>query len=156
MECEDIRKRLKTFLDDDIEEDDGTAIQEHLEHWVERFQYKEAGPQLLLQAFLQRIVNGGGRIEREYGLGKLRTDLLIIWPYSNQVQKAVIELKVLHKSLEQTLAQGLQQTCAYMDRCGTSEGHLVIFDRTPAKSWEEKLFRRQEQSDGKIITVWGM
>lgn len=29
--------------------------------------YKEAGPQLLLQAFLQRIVNGGGRIEREYG-----------------------------------------------------------------------------------------
>ena len=32
MECEDIRKRLKAFLDDDIEEDDGTAIQEHLEH----------------------------------------------------------------------------------------------------------------------------
>ena len=37
---------------------------EHSEHWIERFQYKEAGPQLLLQAFLQRIVNGGGRIER--------------------------------------------------------------------------------------------
>jgi hypothetical protein len=32
MECEDIRKRLKAFLDDDIEEDDRTAIQEHLEH----------------------------------------------------------------------------------------------------------------------------
>lgn len=62
-------------------------FREHSEHWVERFQYKEAGPQLLLQAFLQRIVNGGGRIEREYGLGRLRTDLLIIWPYDNQVQK---------------------------------------------------------------------
>ena len=85
-----------------------------------------------------------------------RTDLLIIWPYGNQVQKGVIELKVLHKSLEQTLAQGLQQTCAYMDRCGTAEGHLVIFDRTLDKSWEDKLFRRQEQSDGTIITVWGM
>ena len=133
-----------------------TFFREHSEHWVERFQYKEAGPQLLIQAFLQRIVNGGGRIEREYGLGKLRTDLLIIWPYGNQIQKAVIELKVLHKSLEQTLAQGLRQSCAYMDRCGTSEGHLVIFDRTPDKSWEEKLFRRQEQVDGKIITVWGM
>ncbi len=35
-------------------------FREHSEHWVERFQYKEAGPQLLLQAFLQRIVNGGG------------------------------------------------------------------------------------------------
>lgn len=55
-------------------------FREHSEHWVERFDYKEAGPQLLLQAFLQRIVNGGGRIEREYGLGKMRTDLLVIWP----------------------------------------------------------------------------
>ena len=44
-------------------------FREHSEHWVERFEYKEAGPQLLLQAFLQRIVNSGGRIEREYGLG---------------------------------------------------------------------------------------
>ena len=49
-------------------------FREHSEHWVERFQYKEAGPQLLLQAFLQRIVNSGGRIEREYGLGRMRTD----------------------------------------------------------------------------------
>ena len=39
-------------------------FREHSEHWVERFDYREAGPQLLLQTFLQRIVNGGGRIER--------------------------------------------------------------------------------------------
>lgn len=32
-----------------------------------------------MQAFLQRIVNSGGWIEREYGLGKMRTDLLVIW-----------------------------------------------------------------------------
>jgi hypothetical protein len=44
--------------------------------WLEIAQYREAGPHLLLQAFLQRIINGGGRIEREYGLGKGRTDLL--------------------------------------------------------------------------------
>ena len=35
-------------------------FREHSEHWVVRFQYKEAGPQLLLQAFLQRIVNSAG------------------------------------------------------------------------------------------------
>ena len=57
-----------------------TFFREHSEHWVTRFQYQEAGPQLLLQAFLQRIVNSGGRIEREYGLGRMRTDLLILWP----------------------------------------------------------------------------
>ncbi|WP_216601614.1 AAA family ATPase [Vreelandella azerica] len=44
-------------------------FREHAESWLERFQYKEAGPQLLMQAFLQRIINSGGRISREYGLG---------------------------------------------------------------------------------------
>ncbi len=131
-------------------------FREHSEHWVERFQYKEAGPQLLLQAFLQRIVNGGGRIEREYGLGRMRTDLLVIWPYPGGVQKVVIELKVLHKTLEQTLTAGLEQTWAYLDRCGADEGHLVIFDRTPGKPWEEKLFQRQESSHSHPIQVWGM
>ena len=143
----DIAKLLAAFQD---------FFREHSEHWVERFQYKEAGPQLLLQAFLQRIVNGGGRIEREYGLGRLRTDLLIIWPYGDQVQKGAIELKVLHTSLEQTLAAGLHQTWEYMDHCATDEEHLVIFDRTPGKSWEEKIYRRQEQVRGRTITVWGM
>jgi hypothetical protein len=57
-------------------------FREHSEHWLERFQYKEAGPQLLMQALLQRIVNSGGRIEREYGLGMMRTDLLLLWPLS--------------------------------------------------------------------------
>jgi hypothetical protein len=40
------------------------------------FSYKEAGPHLMLMAFLQRIVNGGGRIEREYGLGRGALDLM--------------------------------------------------------------------------------
>ncbi|OQY55235.1 MAG: hypothetical protein B6245_20060 [Desulfobacteraceae bacterium 4572_88] len=49
-------------------------FREHSEHWGERFDYKEAGSQMLLQAFLQRIVNSGGRIV----LGRKRTDLLIL------------------------------------------------------------------------------
>ncbi|MGH9428157.1 MAG: ATP-binding protein, partial [Terriglobia bacterium] len=130
-------------------------FREHSEHWVERFQYKEAGPQLLLQAFLQRIVNGGGRIEREYGLGRLRTDLLILWRHPGGVQKVVIELKLLHKTLEQTLTKGVAQTWEYLDRCGAEEGYLVIFDRTPGKTWEEKLFQRTEELRGKAIQVWG-
>lgn len=44
-------------------------FRKHFESWVDGFDYAEAGPQLLLQAFLQRIVNSGGRVEREYGLG---------------------------------------------------------------------------------------
>ena len=47
-------------------------FRKHSEHWVEGLEYREAGPQLLLQAFLQRVANGGGRVEREYGLGRGR------------------------------------------------------------------------------------
>ncbi len=143
----DLTKLLAAFAD---------FFRENSEHWIERFQYKEAGPQLLMQAFLQRIVNSGGRIEREYGLGRLRTDLLVLWPQPSGVQKAVIELKLLRRSLEQTIAEGLQQTWGYMDRCGADEGHLVIFDRREKRSWEERLFQRQESFQGKPIAVWGM
>ena len=142
-------------------------FREHSEHWVERFQYREAGPQLLLQAFLQRVVNGGGRIEREYGLGRMRTDLLLMWPVGGgdaggraggdrETQKVVVECKVLHRGLERTVLKGLAQTRAYMDRCVAAEGHLVVFDRTAGRSWEEKLFCRTEAEGGAPVTVWGM
>ena len=127
-----------------------------------RFDYAEAGPQLLLQAFLQRVVNSGGRIEREYGLGRGRTDLLIVWPRGDPsnpestVDKFVIECKVLHKSLERTVREGLEQTAAYMDRCGSNEGHLVIFDRSECTRWEDRIFRLEERIDDRTIIVWGM
>ena len=131
-------------------------FREHSEHWVERFDYREAGPQLLLQAFLQRIVNGGGRIEREYGLGRGRTDLLVIWPQGDRVRRFVVECKVLHKGLERTISDGLEQTAGYMDRCAAESGHLVIFDRDEVRSWDEKVFCRSESAGGGEILVWGM
>ena len=136
-------------------------FREHSEHWVARFDYAEAGPQLLLQAFLQRIVNGGGRIEREYGLGRGRTDLLIIWPQPGRAPqdatRVVIECKVLHTSLERTVREGVEQTARYMDRCGARSGHLVVFDRTEGRRWEDKIFRREERSrEQTTVIVWGM
>ena len=139
-------------------------FREHSEHWVERFQYKEAGPQLLLQAFLQRIVPRfrggrlrGGRIEREYGLGRGRTDLLLVWPQGAQTRKVVIECKILHQSLEQTIAEGLEQTAGYMDRCAAESGHLVIFDRRAGRRWDDKVFHcRRASASGVAIEVWGM
>ena len=135
-------------------------FREHSEHWLGRFDYAEAGPQLLLQAFLQRVANGGGRIEREYGLGRGRTDLLLVWPRADRApgsaDKFVIECKVLRKSLERTVREGLEQTAGYMDRCGSRAGHLVIFDRSEGKRWEDKIFRREERVGGRIVTVWGM
>ncbi len=128
---------------------------------MQRFQYREAGPQLLLQAFLQRIVNSGGDIHREYGLGRMRTDLLIVWPAGaapGTARKTVIECKVVpaKQGLEQTVREGLAQTRAYLERCAGVEGHLVIFDRRPERTWEEKLFRRDVKTGSAPVTVWGM
>lgn len=130
-------------------------FREHVESWIERFDYKEAGPQLLMQAFLQRIVNGGGQVEREYGLGRRRTDLLMVWTHPAGVQRAVIELKLLHRSLKQIIEEGLEQTWAYADASGADEAHLIIFDRTPDKPWEEKIWHREERWRERAIEVWG-
>ena len=131
-------------------------FREHSEHWVQRFDYKEAGPQLLLQAFLQRIVNAGGKIEREYGVGRKRTDLLVVWQSGDEKQKTVIECKLRRDGLERVIDNGLVQILEYMDRCGTDDGHLVIFDRSQKRTWEEKLFRREATAANKLVTVWGM
>ena len=139
-------------------------FREHSEAWLEGFNYREAGPQLLMQAFLQRIVNpvlseaegGGGRVDREYGLGRRRTDLLVLWNHPAGVQRGVIELKLLRGSLETTLQEGLAQTWKYTDRCGAEEAHLLIFDRRPGKSWDERIWQRTENYHDMPITVWGM
>ena len=70
-------------------------------------------------------------------------------------RRMVIECKLLHRSLDETIRTGLEQTRAYMDRCAAVEGHLVLFDRT-AKPWSDKLFRRTEDAAGTPVTVWGM
>jgi hypothetical protein len=117
--------------------------------WLEECHYKESGPHLLMMAFLQRVINGGGKIYREYALGRKRADLLVEW----QTQKFVIELKVYKDT--STLPEGLQQTAGYMDTAGATEGHLIIFDKRD-KTWEEKIYTRQETVGNHSITVWGM
>ncbi len=152
----DMTKLLRAFR---------TFFGEHAEHWMGRFDYREAGPQLLLQTYLQRVVNGGGRIEREYGLGRGATDLLVLWPResgqpSDLWERFVVECKVLRdtdrKSLAWTIERGVEQTLGYMAQCGAEEGHLVVFDRRTGK-------RRRgggeaggggRRQDGRKVAVW--
>ena len=126
----DMAKLLKAF---------SVFFSEHSEHWLGRFSdYPEAAPQLILQAYLQRVVNSGGRIEREYGLGRGRTDLLVLWPReagqpSDLWERFVVECKVLRdsdrRSLAGTVERGVRQTLGYMNKCKAGEGHLVVIDR---------------------------
>jgi hypothetical protein len=135
---------------------------EHSDIWLKNHLYTEAAPQLLLQAFLQRIVNGGGRINREYGLGRNRMDIFLEWPldealgFHGPVQRVVIELKILRKALAPTIAEGLQQTYDYVQHVGADEAHLMIFNRKPNVVWSKKIFRQNKQVQGLHIGVWGL
>jgi len=124
-----------------------TFYRENSEVWLDKFAYKEAGPHLLLMAFLQRIINGGGTLHREYGLGMRRIDLMVEFGG----EKFCIETKVFRNS--KTKDDGIKQLSDYMDKCGAKEGHLIIFDRKSDKKWEEKIY--SEIIDDKI-KVWGM
>jgi hypothetical protein len=145
-------KLIKAFQD---------FFRKNSEIWIERFEYKEAGPQLLLQAFLQRILNGEGSIEREYGLGTKRTDLHITWfPKGRKNytvrQESVMELKIQHESLNYTIEEGLKQVAMYYDKCGAEEAHLLIFNRNTEVKWEEKIFYQEKDYEGVKVGVWGM
>ena len=136
-------------------------FRQNADAWIGRFDYAEAGPQLLLQCFLQRIVNGGGYIDREYGLGRKRTDLLIRKPltdhYGGPVQRIVLELKIKRGDLDKVIERGLEQTADYMDTVGSiDEGHLIIFDRSKEKTWDERIWHRPYEHAGRKIMVWGM
>jgi len=123
---------------------------ENSDIWIEKFHYKEAAPHLILQAFLQRIINGGGYLIREMAAGSKRTDLCLVY----QDRKYPIELKI--RRGEKSLKEGIEQTMQYMDTFGSAEGWLAIFDRRPEVSWDEKIYVKKETVEGKTVTVIGL
>jgi len=139
----DMHKMLEAFTQ---------FYRENSDIWLEKFKYKESGPHILMMAFLQRVINGGGKIYREYALGRKRLDLLIEWP--NNKQRIVIELKIDRGP--QTISEGLEQTAEYMDINNATEGHLIIFDRSLVKSWDKKIFQQKHTVGKDTIVVWGM
>lgn len=127
----------------------------HSDTWEEKADYTEAFPHLLLMAFLQRVVNGGGSIDREYAAGRGRVDLAI--EFGGKIN--IVEIKLVHpaEGRETTMEDGLKQISRYADETNANTRHLVIFDRRPEfrkKPWDERLGWEEKTSpDGQPITV---
>jgi hypothetical protein len=136
-----------------------TFWQNNSEIWEEQADYREAFPHLLLMAFLQRVTNGLGRIEREYAAGRGRMDLAVEYHGAWNI----IEIKLLRrgKSFEKVMEEGIKQTLGYRDSFSphlrSADGlpvgcYLVIFDRRADKpAWDERL----KWIPGTEITVVG-
>jgi hypothetical protein len=131
-----------------------TAFQQfyrrYSEAWLEKYDFREVGRQLLLMAFLQRIINAGGRIEREMAVGNGRCDLWIEYG----PDQFVIELKLYRDS--QTRQDGLEQTAEYVSQFGLDRGYLILFETRAGKTWEERISREVVEIAGKTVIVMGM
>lgn len=116
---------------------------------AEGFHYRESGPHLLMMAFLQRLVNGGGRIDREYGLGRGALDLLVTW----KGERHAIELKLRRDT--ETEEEGLLQLAGDLDTAGLDEGWLILFDLRSTAPWSERIFQRKVEVEGRVVQVIG-
>lgn len=133
---------------------------EHGEFLAGAMPYPEVAPQLVLMAYLQRIVNGGGYIDREYGVGRGRIDLLVRWPHRDAAgvrieQREAVELKVWRQGRPDPLARGLEQLDAYLDRLGLETGVLAVFDRREGAGTAEARTRFEDATSpsGRPITL---
>ena len=91
-----------------------------------------------------------------------RVDLYLEWPLDDKLaflgplQRVVLELKILRKGLDATLGEGLPQTAGYAACCGADEAHLIIFDRSGDKEWDDRIWERTEAVNGRQVQVWAM
>ena len=112
------------------------------------FEYNEAYPHIVLQAFLQRVINGGGQIVREMALGKGALDLGVLFRGGKYAVE--VKLKYLYeKSPEKAYAQVMR----YVDHLGQGEGWLVVFD-PQLGDWDAKLRHEDVVRDGKTLHVF--
>ncbi len=122
----------------------------HSEAWLERYDFREVGRQLLLMAFLQRVINGGGRVEREMAVGNGRADMTV--EYGSDL--FVLELK-LHRD-QYSEEDGKEQLARYLTRLDQPQGYLLFFELDTTISWEQRIRWEQYKEDGKQITLVGM
>ncbi|WP_433513974.1 AAA family ATPase [Nonomuraea sp. CA-143628] len=133
---------------------------EHGEVLIQQEGYHEAACQIILMAFLHRLVNGGGYLDREYAACTKRLDVLVRWPYTGPegerlMQREAMELKVWRAGEKDPKPDGLTQLDRYLDRLTLSTGALVIFDRRPeAPPWKERGgFAQATTPSGRQVTV---
>jgi hypothetical protein len=159
---EAIDVRPHRFVRPDGQLDFPGILRAFAEFWAEHEEilagipYREVAMQLAFMAFLTRTVNGDGFVDREYGAGRGRIDLLVRKPYGDrQVQREAIELKVWHPGRPDPLPAGLAQLDRYLTRLKLDTGTLVIFDRRPGipDAADRTRITREQTPEGRTITL---
>lgn len=115
--------------------------------------YLEATAQLAFMGFLQRVVNGGGRVFREYAAGSGRIDILVEYGGFRHA----IELKRVRQrdSANSVRREGIAQLGGYLQTIGLLEGWLLLFDQRQDRTWDERIWREDIELDGRRLHLRG-
>jgi AAA-like domain len=138
----DIDALLEAFLD---------FWRQHGQPLLKSVSYHEIAPHIVLMAFLHRVANGGGRLEREYAIGTRRMDICLRY-------KSVtvgMELKVWRNRDKDPLDKALIQLDQYLAGLGLDRGWLVIFDQRPGLPpiEERTTTELKTTTSGRSVTV---
>lgn len=98
---------------------------QHGQPLLQSVHYHEIAPHIVMMAYLHRIVNGGGSLEREYAIGTRRMDVCLRYG----AVTLGMELKVWRDGKPDPLTEGLAQIDQYLNGLGLDTGWLVIFDQ---------------------------
>lgn len=115
--------------------------------------YHEVVPHLLFMAWIQKVVNGGGRITREYALGRGRLDVFV--EFGGEGHAFEIKRVTTHDSLTTAREDGLEQLSGDLERLGISEGWLLVFDQRPGQNWEQRLWSEDVTVEGRTLHLRG-
>jgi len=147
-----------TWLNDDGTLNTTKLLDSFLAFWRQHGQpllksapYHEIAPHLVMMAYLHRVVNGKGRIDREYAIGWGRIDLCIFY---GDV-RVPMELKVWRDNEKDPLTSGLVQLDTYLSGLSMDHGWLVIFDQrsdVPPISERTKT-EADKTASGRVVTV---
>ena len=124
---------------------------QHGEPLLKSAPYHEVAPHLVLMAFLHRVVNAGGTLDREYAIGMGRMDLCV--RYGDAI--LAMELKVWRDKAPDPLSEGLLQIDGYLQGLGQDTGWLIIFDRRTGQPpiAERTATHPAATPSGKAVTV---
>jgi type II secretory pathway predicted ATPase ExeA len=147
-----------TWLKPDGRIDPDKLLEAFLKFWRQHGQpllksvhYHEVAPHIVLMAFMDRVANGGGHLEREYAIGTRRMDVLLTYG----PDRLAMELKVWRDGESDPLREGLEQLDSYLSGLGLETGWLVIFDQRGASApiSERTTTETATTPSGRTVTV---
>jgi hypothetical protein len=142
MDDLDVDALLDAFLD---------FWRQHGQPLLKSVSYHEIAPHIVLMAFLHRVANGGGRLEREYAIGSRRMDICLRY----RSVTVGMELKVWRDGEKDPVTKALIQLDQYLAGLGLDRGWLVIFDqRSGLLPIEDRTTTEMmETGSGRSVTV---